>query len=245
MAEQTDARGRLPLWLIVLGSAAIACHFFAVLITVLASPSGPWPTADGSMLSTPPQFAYSLNNVIPAEYLRSLGMSNDFHFYDNRPALPGVSFEVRLKDESGNDRGTIVFPDVNSNFWVRHRQSLLARGLADDQPVEPPRGEMIPPPNRSAPTALIWALAKGEGLELRRVPEHLIPRDRPVFRPSERSLLLSRSYARHLCRKHGVAKVELIRHTGEPITPAVMFIDEHTSAAARNELVSNFGELPE
>ena len=77
------------------------------------------------------------------------------------------------------------------------------------------------------------------------MPEHLIPRDRPVFRPSEQSLLLARSYARYLCRTHGAATAELIRHTGEPITPAVMFTSGQPPAAAVNELISSFGELPE
>jgi hypothetical protein len=172
-------------------------------------------------------------------------MTNNYHFLGNRPAMPGVSFEVRLKDESGNDLRTLSFPEANSNFWVRHRQSVLARGLADDQPVEPPQGEMIPAPNRSAPTAQIWEMAGDQRLELRRVPEHLVPRDRPVFRPSERSLLLARSYARYLCREHGAAKAEFIRHTGEPITPAVMFTSGPPPAVAFSELLSNFGELPE
>jgi hypothetical protein len=170
-------------------------------------------------------------------------MTNNYHFLSNRPALPGVSFEIRLKDKSGNQLATVEFPEDDSNFWVRHRQSLLARGLADDQPVEPQQGEMIPAPNRSVATVQIWETAENGGLEFRRVPEHLVPRDRPVFRPSERSLLLARSYARYLCRINGAAKVELIRRTGEPITPAVMFVSGQPPAL--NELVSNFGELPE
>lgn len=245
MSSSTDTSRSLPSWQIVIGSVAIAGHLLAVAAMVLAAPSGPWPSAEGSTLSTPPQFAYSLNNAVPAAYLRSIGMTNNYHFLRNRPVLPGVSFEVRLKDSSGNAFRTVKFPEEDSNFWVRHRQSLLARGLADDQPVEPPQGEMIPAPNRSAPTAQIWEMIEDRGLELRTVPEHLVPRDRPVFRPSERSLLLARSYARYLCRKNGAATAELIRHTQEPITPAVMFMSGQPPAAAFNELISNFGELPE
>jgi hypothetical protein len=212
---------------------------------VLAAPSGPWPSDEGGTLSTPPQFAYSLNNLIPAEYLNVVGMTDNYHFLGNRPAMPGVSFEVRLSDESGNDLGSVKFPEANRNFWVRHRQSLLADGLADDQPVEPPQGEMIAAPNRPAPTTQIWEVARDGRLELRRVPQHLVPRDRPVFRPSERSLLLARSYARYMCRTHGAAKAELIRHTSEPITPAVMFTNGPPPAAAFNELISSFGEFSE
>jgi hypothetical protein len=245
MSKPIERHVALPSWLVVLGSAAIAGHLLAVVAMVLAAPSGPWPSAVGSALSTPPQFAYSLNNLIPAEYLKSLGMTNDYHFFRNRPVLPGVSFEVRLQDEAGSHLATVKFPESHSNFWVRHRQSLLARGLADDQPVEPPQGEMIPAPNRSVPTVQVWDIAEKGGLELRKVQEHLVPRDRPVFRPSERSLLLARSYIRHLCRTNGAAKAELIRHTQEPIPPAVMFMSDQTSTGAFNELISNFGELPE
>jgi hypothetical protein len=75
------------------------------------------------------------------------------------------------------------------------------------------------------------------------VIEHL--GDRPVFRASARSLLLARSYARYLCRLNGAAKAEVIRHTQEPIPPAVMFMNDQPPAGAFNELTSNFGELPE
>ena len=84
MAKPTDTRGALPSWLVVLASAAIAGHFLAVVVMVLAVPSGPWPSAEGSTLSTPPQFAYSLNNLVPAEYLKSLGMTNNYHFLRNQ-----------------------------------------------------------------------------------------------------------------------------------------------------------------
>lgn len=170
VAEPTNSHRALPSWLVVLGSAAIAGHLLAVVVMVLAAPSGPWPSAGGGSLSTPPQFAYSLDNLVPAVYLNSLGMTNNYHFFRNRPALPGVSFEVRLKDEMGNHLATLKFPEENSNFWIRYRQNLLARGLADDQPVEPPQGEMIPAPNRSVPTVLIWDMSEDRGLELRRVP---------------------------------------------------------------------------
>ncbi|MBI2477827.1 MAG: hypothetical protein HYV60_04025 [Planctomycetia bacterium] len=245
MAKMADTRGMFPSWVVVLASVAIAAHLLAVVIVVLAAPSGPWPADGGSTLSTPPQFAYSLNTLLPAQYLQSLGMLNHYHFDSNRPAVPAASFEVRLKDASGKHLTTVKFPDGDNNHSVRHRQSLLARGLADDQPIEPPQGEVIAAPNRSVPDAQIWDMAGSEGLVIRTVPEHLIPRDRPVFRPSAQSLLLARSYARYLCRTHGAAKAEVIRHTQEPIPPAVMFISGPPPADAAGKLVSNFGELAE
>ncbi len=246
MVRPTDPRVALPSWLTVVGSAAIAAHLVAVAAMVLAAPSGPWPSGGGSTMSTPPQFAYSLNELVPAGYLQSLGMANNYHFLRNRPAVPGVSFEIRLRDETGTPLKTVKFPDESANFWVRHRQSLLARGLADDQPVEPPQGEMIPAPNRSAPMVQIWEMAGNQQLQLRRVPQHLVSRDRPVYSPSERSLLLARSYARYLCRGNRATRAEVIRHTQEPIPPAVMFMSgPPPPGASNNDLISNFGELPE
>jgi hypothetical protein len=79
-------------------------------------------------------------------------------------------------------------------------------------------------------------------LRLKSVPQHLAPRDRSVFRPSEWSLLLARSYARHLCRAHGAASAEIVRHTREAIPPAVLFFDD-APPEAFEELVSTFGEV--
>ena len=245
MAKVTDTSGKLPSWVVGLGSVVIAGHLLAVVIVVLAAPSGPWPAEGGSTLSTPPQFAYSLNDLAPATYLQTLGMMNHYHFNSNRPAVPGISIEVRLKDASGKVLSTVKFPDEDSNFSVRHRQSLLARGLADDQPIAPPQGEVIAAANRAVPTSQIWETGAAQELVLKAVPEHLIPRDRPVFRPSEQSLLLARSYARYLCRQHGAAQAEVIRHTQEPIPPAVMFITGPPPADAAGKLNSNFGELAE
>ena len=46
-----------------------------------------------------------------------------------------------------------------------------------------------------------------------------------------------------LCRRHGAASAELIRHTREPVPPAVLFLPE-SPADDFDELTSNFGELP-
>ena len=235
----------LPTWQLAFGSLAIGGHFLAVLAMILAAPSGPWPSADGGNHSTPPQFAYSLNNLFPASYLQSLGMADDYHFIGNNPAQVGVSIELRLEDADGRPLTTLTLPDAEGNWWVRHRQSVLARGLADDIPVSPPEGEMVPAPNQTLPGMPIWELAQGGGLELHNVPEHLIPRERPVFRPSEKSLLLARAYARYACRTHGAVHVEIVRRTQEPIPPAVMFLEGPPPSEAAGELISSFGEFTE
>jgi hypothetical protein len=234
------ARG-MPRWLIFLGSLAIAFHFLAVVCGALAAPSGPWPTMEGSNLATPPQFAFSLD-YLTRPYLKLVKMTHNYHFATNRPGMPGSYFEARLKDESGRELATIQIPDANANFWVRHRQALLAQGLADDQPVQPPPGEVIAAPNQALPNVPIWDAVENRRLKIRTVPEHLIPRDRPVFRPSDWSLVLARSYGRYLCRAHGAASVEIIRHTQESIPPVVLSLD-NVQAGAFDELISNFGEI--
>jgi hypothetical protein len=227
--------------LVVLGSLAIAFHLLAVTLGVLAAPSGPWPAMDGVNLATPPQFAFSAHALV-RPYLQLVKMTHNYHFLTNRPGAPGAYFEARLWDAAGQELATVRFPDASANLWVRHRQGLLARALADDQPVMPPQGEVIAPPQQQVPTVPIWDMVENRRLTIRRVPEHLIPRDRPVFSPSEWSLLLARSYGRYLCRAHGAASAEVVRHTRDPIPPAVMFMD-NVQAAAFDELISTFGEV--
>jgi hypothetical protein len=227
----------------LLGSAAVAAHLFAVIVLVLAAPSGPWPTAFGASTAMEPQFARSLGEISTRHYLAPLKMTHNYHFTTNRPAAPEVYFEVRLKDETGNLLKTARVPDEGANFWARHRQFLLAQALGDDQPVEARPGEVIAAPHQQVRTVDVWMPGADRTLRLSPVPEHLIPRDRPVFRPSGWSLVLARSYVRHLCRVHGAASGELIRHSREPILPAVLFMEE-PPAGAFEELVSNFGELP-
>jgi hypothetical protein len=223
------------------GSVLIVGHLTAVLMLVLAVPSGPWGNF-GNGPAQAPAFAQAAANYLTPYYLRYLKMTHTYHFQASRPAVPGVSFEVRLKDDQGQEIRTVRFPDPQANFWVRHRQDLLARGLADDLPVEPVNSEAIPAPNRPVQTVDIWDGVGEWRLAIRSVPEHLIPRDRPVMKPSPWSLLLARAYVRHLCREHGAASGELIRRTREALPPVLLNGDEMPPAAFA-ELVSNFGEI--
>lgn len=240
-AQQTAAPG-LPRWLLVLGSAAIGYHLLSVGLIAVAAPSGPWPSMEGANMATPPQFAYSLQRALTAEYSKAVKLTHNYHFPSDRPALTGAWFEVRLKDKAGQEIAAVRLPDPKAGAWERYQQTLLARRLADDEPVAPPQGEVIPGPHRRVPDVQIWDIEENRKLKLKSVPMHLVPRDRPVFRPSEWSLLLANSYGRYLCRLHGAAKAEIVRHTEEPIPPAILF--EEIPAGAFGELVSNFGELP-
>jgi|SRR5581483_11404183 len=232
----------VPRWLVIAGSVLICYHLFAVATAALAAPSGPWPTPDGSGMYTPPQFAFSLYNQFTSGYLEAVRLNHDYHFASNRPQMPAVTFDAKLKDKDGNEIGTVTIPDPNANFWVRSRETRLARWLADDQPVPPPTGEVIAPPNQQVPMVTIWDMPSPGKLQLKVVPQHLVPRDRPVYRPSEWSMILARSYARHLCRERGAATVEIVRHWKEPIPPVVMFMDS-VPPDAFGEIVSDFGEV--
>jgi hypothetical protein len=235
---------RTPRWLIALASVAIVFHLSAVLVRALAAPSGPWPTPQGGTIAGPPPFALALYQWLPGDYLKALQMTHNYHFPTNRPGLPAVSFEVHLKDAAGKELAAVTVPDPNANVWLRHRQTLLAAALGLDEPVMPPQMEAIPAPNRAAPSVALWEMVPNTAnrLELKRVPEHLIPRDRPVLKPSDVSMVFVRSYARYLCRTHGAASAQVVRHHRDPIPPDVLFGD-NVPADAFDEVTSNFGEL--
>jgi len=239
--SQSNQLAAVPRWIMIVGSVAIAGHLVAVLAMVLAAQSGPWFTPMGPSSALPPPFAESINEVASPNYLRWIKMTNDYHFASNRPALPAAIFEVRLKDQDGKELAILKFPDGKANFWVRHRQSMLARALADDQPVQPTQGELIPAPGQQVHTVQIWD-GEPQHQQLRTVPEHLIPRERPVFRPSEWSLLLAKSYARFLCRTHGAASAEVIRHTRESLSPMI-WRGFNPPPESTNDFVAHFGDF--
>ena len=232
----------LPPWILVCGSVAVAGHLAALGLLALAAPSGPWPTPFGASTALAPAFAEDPAASATRNYLLPLHMSHNYHFDSDRPAQPGVWFEVRLRDEQGKELRTVRVPDPGASFWVRHRQERLARALADDRPVQPPAGKVVPAPGQAVHTVDFWDVAGDGILRLKTAPEHLIPRDRPVFRPSGWSLVLARSYVRHLCRAHGAASGELVRHTREPVLPAVLLLDEPPPGTFA-ELISYFGEV--
>jgi hypothetical protein len=302
----------IPRWLVAVGSAALAAHLLAVAVQVLAAPSGPWITPYGPSMAEPPIFAQKVNDLT-SYYVWPLRLNYHYRFASNRVGQPGVEFTVRLKDKDGNVKKTLTFPDRDANPWVRHRQEILARALADDQFVQRPGAVKIVGEGQDTPKLTIWepwvkltdkafaelrsqkvpeaVLAKlnalkdrdfgqeqfqrelvkilekselegyqnrlamlaqnwegrppGQPLWLTEVQQHLVPRDREVMRPSEWSLLLVRSYARYLCREYGAASAELVRHTKEPLPPAVLLpATAPPPGLFGNEFFANFGDLP-
>src|SRR5581483_7022859 len=146
----------LPRLLVIGGSVAIVLHLFTFGALVLAAPSGPWPSPFGSSMSPGPTFLQSFNEASNRYYLEPLRMTHNYHFMANRTALPGVYFEVRLKDEKGKTIKTLTFPEENANAWVRHRQTLLAQGLAEDLPVQPGGSERSFGKKKDRPKTTIW-----------------------------------------------------------------------------------------
>jgi hypothetical protein len=244
MARIRSTPADLPRWLVVAGSILIVCHLIAVASAVLATVSGPWVTFEGPSLSPPPSFARAINDVSGRYYLKNLKLGDNYHFASNAPGPPGVFVEVRLKDASGQLLKTIRIPDARTNPSVRYWQALVVQGLAPDQLVPPPAGESVAAPRKTLETIPIWDPGEGGTLTIHRVPEHLIPRDRPaVYRPTEWSLVLARSISRYLCRVHGAASAEFLRHTRESYHPALWFMED-VQPGAFNELVASYGEMP-
>jgi hypothetical protein len=230
-------------------SAALVFHLSSVAVLALTYPSGPWPMSEGGAdRVAPPRFAVTLFQTWPGEYVKAVQMARGFsyHFPTNRPGEPAVALAFRLRYDDGREAETVPLPDPRANFWVRHRQGLLAKALSMDLPVMPPQAERAPAPGAEPPSVPIWEVDKGarNRLVLRAIPEHEIPRDRPVFRPSDLSMVFARSYARHLCQSRGAAGAELVRYHQDPIPPGILFMDEPPPEAAFEKVQSNFGELP-
>jgi hypothetical protein len=224
--------------LIVVGSVFAVAHLLAVGLFALAAQSGPWPTNFGASESPGPAFAGEISTKITYPYyLQPLRMTHNYHFGSNRPPQFAAYFEVQLKDERGMVFKTLTFPDEKANFWVRHRQSILAQGLAEDQPVQ--LGSEVLGKGGEIPVIEIWEMGEGQTLHLVKKQKNLVPRDRPVVRPSEWSKLLAQSYMRHLCKEYQADSAELIRHSRELVMPMDMFVPRPD---ALNELKSNFGE---
>lgn len=241
-----------PRWLLLSASVIIALHLGAVVIGALSAPSGPWPSLQGGIeMGPPPWFANSLRSWVQP-YLEAAGLTHNYHFPTNQPALPDVRLDIKLKDQQGNplkdQQGAelvISIPDETANAWVRHRQGLLARWVGDDIPVAPLMSAVIAAPGQPLPEVSYWDMTQAGQLTLVHQPQHLVPRDRPVMGPSPISLLLVRSYVRHLCRSHGGAKADVLRHHQEPISPMVLLTNANVPVEAFDRTTSHFGEFAE
>jgi hypothetical protein len=233
----------LPRWVVVAASCLIVFHFLALGAVVLAAPSGPWPTNFGSSPAPGPRFAEVVSRFTTRNYLRPLHMSNDYHFVSNVTGMPSIFFEVNLKDQTGKVFKTLKFPDEKANPLVRHRQRLLAEGLGNDLPVQQPPGEQVLPPGKSYPTVQVWLNTAGDpAMRLQEVSILKLPRDRQVARPADWAVLLAHAYCRYLCREHGAASAEIVRHSRNALMPDILFVGDAIPREAFTEQVCIFGD---
>ncbi len=252
MQSQPQITRVLPRWVVILGSVCIGWHFFALGIGVLASPSGPWPTPFGfADTAAEPQFAKKIGDLGPGlrgfgaafsirEYLNLLHMSHNYHFSSNRPEIPQVKFEVRIKDKAGKVIDTIEFPQKDANFWVRHRQTLLAQALGDDQPVQTQQSRRIAPRGKKLPDVTFWFGEPGREGKLVTKSENELPNDPMLTRPSDWSLVVAKGYLRYLERQYPEANsLELVRLSKNQIVPAVLFMNDLPEGTLET-LTSNF-----
>jgi len=238
-------RPPLPPWLLWLGSAAIVFHFFALLIAVLAVSSGPWVSPFGPSTQEPPEFAHSISRLTNRNYLRPLQLASNYHFESNKTEYDSVYFEAVLRDANNNVIETLRFPNEKANSSVWNKQIALAQSLGLDEPVQPPRGEVITPPGKALPTVEVWDLPEGGRgpLKLQKIPITRIPRDREIYRPTDLSLQFAKSYSRYLGRENKANSVELIRHSRRRLLPAFVIREEEgTPPGAFEEMVCSFGE---
>lgn len=234
----------VPRWLLVTASGLIAFHLLALTVRVLAADSGPWPTMEGRNMAGAPRFAFDLYQSMPGDYLKLLQMTHNYHFSSDRLGRFGIFLEARLKDADGNEIARLKYPEDGAGFWLKHRQELIVEKLGTDEPVQVPMSERVPAPNRPVEMVTIWNEYENRKMRLKTVElNSLIGSTRPYVRPSELAMLYARAYARYLCRSHGAASVEIIRHHQDPIPPDVLF-DDNIPSGAFDEAISNFGEFP-
>lgn len=247
MTESPQPSSPLPIprWLRFAASVLIAGHLIAVLSLVLAANSGPWPVDDGYGFASSPHFAQGIYAKLSG-YMNALKLTNNYHFTENDVANVhqngfAAEFDVRLRDKEGKEITTLRFPDRSALPIVRHRQSILAAGLNSDEIVEPRPGEFVPAPDQPIRSVRVWENTDNRTGKLGTMQEHLIPRDRPVAGPSDLAMILSRSYARYLCRENNAASAEIVRYTRQVIPPDVLYTPENFPAEVFQETTMSFG----
>jgi hypothetical protein len=234
-----------PRWLMIVGSVVIGFHLLALGFAAVAARSGPWPMPpEGAAPMPPPEFAAVVNSWTGVYYLQALRLTHNYHFATNNTNSTGITLEARLTDRDGH-QVTVPLPDDGANFWVRHRESLLAGSLGNDVPYIPQGAPKVVKIGEKAPSVLVWDRPEGETKEtLKEVEEHQLSRVRPTMRPNPVALLLANAYARYLCRQYGAANVQLVRYYQERIPPVFMDPQQQPMPGYFTKQSSDFRELP-
>ncbi len=218
------------------GTVFILLHFLALGAHALNARSGYWWSPFGRSEAEPPPFAYAIDNTL-FPYLESLRMTHDYHFATNRVSVPDVKFQIKLYDKHNKVIDTLDFPENAPNPWVRHRLEIMAQQLGDDMPVSPRLGESI-----GKVMINVWE-PDGDANVIKQIRPHEISKDRPVFAPSPRSILIARAYVRYQCRLHGASSGELVRRSRDPVEPSILVLPQMPREAFQ-EMVASFGQMP-
>src|SRR5262249_1402471 len=126
---------------------------------------------------------------------------------------------------------------------VRKVSFLLTPGevrklLSQDVPLDAPAldGHTDDPGSKSKHLFLVWVPEDQSGS---------VPRDRPMFRPSEWSLVVGRSYLRDACRKYGADSAELVRYHREVVRPEFVYYPDASVLPPDSfvEMVTHLGDL--
>ena len=156
-AAPPDERLSLKPWHMALGSVVILLHLAAVAVCGFMMLSGPWPTPMGDSPALPPQFAQTAYRAAGPVYAQGLRIGANSRYMTNRPGMqPAIQFEVLLKDDKGALVKRLKFPDPEANFWVRHRQDVLALWLGNDGMMQPLEGEIIAAPGQKLERRTVW-----------------------------------------------------------------------------------------
>ena len=227
-------------------SLLVAVHFGAIAVNILADVSGPWPNlfGPGRGLGAPPPFIGDGLTQAARDYVDLVRLGENGRFPSNRWYDLQVQLDAVLFNEKGEEIAKRTLPDPNATPWIRAREQLLAQALANDLERPNPGNEAIPPAGQEPVKVPVWRLAKPDDTiqVLAYVPLHLLSREpgAPDWGPSDWGLLLSKSYATHLCRQTGAASVEIRRRWRYRILPS--FIDEDGRPVSKQEAEQTLGE---
>lgn len=198
----TPAGWPLPLRLLV--SVAIIFHLAALAGLVLSTRTGPWAMPDGDIgIAHAPFFAERIFDSTRG-YRQALRLTEDYRFSSNLRPDSDNQVEIRLKDKDGKVIKTVLLPQSNSWLGSYQREQLIANLLSKNEAVDAPEGEKIPPPGQQVPMASYWKAQGSNKLwKLEITPEHLLPREEEMARPTDLSVILAKSLARHAQKKYG------------------------------------------
>lgn len=175
----------------------------------------------------PPHALAMMHEQSALPYLRVIKMTHNYHFRSNRVARFEAYLEVKLFDKEGQLIKTVRLPDVRASRALRQKQDALARWLPDDMPVPPTVIERIAAPGARAAEISVWRGGSNPNeLSLTPIKENEVPNNEVVLRPSDWSLIVVRSIARHLCRVHDAEWAEPVRYSREAIPAGILFEPE-------------------